>query len=631
MPNDRQLNAVMDIDISQAKKKLVEITKQGNETVRTVKQNGEIISQTVTRVTGATATGAIRANTAWTALMSTWTAGIAILGQINAGTRQVVKFLTDATRAAQEDQRAIIGRNAALQATGQYTYELAQRLDEQASAYQRTLGISDTYTVEIQRQLAAQRLNAEQIETATTASLGLSRVMGGELSDNVQKIIRFLSTSQTTLRGTTVQVKENATANEKLAAMLEASSSGMAILKSEAEQTAGKAHTAAEALGEIKETIGGQIGNSPDMATAFDALGKALFGVNDNLAKTGGLGGVAAQGLLAIALAATEAGAALERMSNWFARGQKYDKDFLFGMPTSWKALNWLQHPETAPPDLNQNTQPNSIFTPDITLGLKAAFDELKYGTTGPQLPGLQIPTQPQTTTPFLDSLGGLPKRKEAKPPPFSEYMGFRPQNFTELEAAGRVMGGQVQTADMRAFIGGRPLPWDLPFRIPNLSQGTTGYSYLDNHPLVAPNMAQPATMVRGGLRKLLLEEGGQMALFNSLASGGASGFASTAGGLLGGAATAGLGGFLGMAGGPIGALLGGGIFKGLGKLFGGGGHDANRGMTPGKPIYTVAKISNVDELARAANVSRSLMIGGASSNVNWAMTQLAYSAAGGQ
>ena len=99
---------------------------------------------------------------------------------------------------------------------------------------------------------------------------------------------------------------------------------------------------------------------------------------------------------------------------------------------------------------------------------------------------------------------------------------------------------------------------------------------------------------------------------------------------MLGQAATAGLGGFLGMAGGPIGALLGGGISKIFGGLFGGHHKDPNRGLVPGKPIY-VEDVKGNDLLAQALNSSRGLMIGGTGANVDRAIMQLRYSSAGAQ
>lgn len=611
-----ELNAVMDIDITQVKKKFVEVRKDGDETTRRVIQNGKLISETVTKVSGATATGAIKANTAWTALMTTWTAGIAIANQIGNSVKSLVRFMTDATKAAQEDQKAIIGRNAALQATGQYTYEVAQQLDAQAASLQRTLGISDSYTVEIQRQLAAQRLNVTQIEAATKASLGLARVMGGDLADNTKQISQFLEGTKDKLKGTTIEVDKNADAQERLAKLLEGSAAGLAILNAEAENTAGRAKTAAEAWGEIKETIGGQIGNSPDMASAFKAIAESLFKVNDGLKSTGGLGGLAAQALLVVSAAISRAMGRMQMAADFFDGGGPGG----WGLPDDYTNpfLQADQDLSAALAEIQAKNQRYQNLPPELK-GIYDYMGKVKEEAGG----GLRIPIE-QSTTPFFDSIG-MSQKKEKKQPEFNEFMGFRPQHFTELEA----QGGTISTGFLGPVGGVRPSNggWGFGpggmmyngFRIPNLSNGTTGYSYPANHAAVLPNMPRPETSLTNyqQLQKAF----------------GPQGLAGIAGGFAGGGAKGGIGALLGVAGsafGPWGAVAGGIAGKLFGNLFGGGHKDRNRGETPGRPVY-VEDVKVASLLAQASNVSRSIGIGGASANVNWAMNQLNYAAAGGQ
>lgn len=606
-----ELNAVMDIDITQVKKKFVEVRKDGDETTRRVIQNGKLISETVTKVSGATATGAIKANTAWTALMTTWTAGIAIANQIGNSVKSLVRFMTDATKAAQEDQKAIIGRNAALQATGQYTYEAAQALDEQASQLQRTLGISDSYTVEIQRQLAAQRLNVTQIEAATKASLGLARVMGGDLADNTKQISQFLEGTKDKLKGTTIEVDKNADAQERLAKLLEGSAAGLAILNAEAETTAGRAKTAAEAWGEIKETIGSQIGNSPDMASAFKAIAESLFKVNDGLKSTGGLGGLAAQALLVVSAAISRAMGRMQMAADFFDGGGLGG----WGLPGDYTNpfLQADQDLSAALAEMQAKNQRYQNLPPELK-GIYDYMGKVKEEAGG----GLRIPIE-QSTTPFFDSIG-MSQKKEKKQPEFNEFMGFRPLGFTQLQAAGGTITPSIAyRGNGGAFIQRAKPHFEYPLLIPDLSNGTTGYSSLNNHPIVEKTLTQPTASLTN------------MQMLNKAF--GPQGLAGIAGGFAGGGAKGGIGALLGVAGsafGPWGAVAGGIAGKLFGNLFGGGHKDRNRGETPGRPVY-VEDVKVASLLAQASNVSRSTGIGGASANVNWAMNQLHYAAAGGQ
>lgn len=610
MSRNPRLTADINIEDSDAKRKIQALQDQGTRAAHQVSAEwgkaGTSIGDHL---------GRIGQSTGFTALAAGINLGANALRTLGAHIKETIDFLRQQTQAAREDEKSIVDRNAALAAMNGLTAENIRVLEEQAATFERVYGISDEYTRAIQTQLLAQKVAPQYVEELTQASIQLAKIQGTDGVDAAKKLALFTNDVTDKVRGSTIAVDAHASAQTRVTAALEGTRAGMALMNGELTTTEGQANRAAVQLGNIGETLGYKIGNSPDMATAFGAIADTLALLNKNLQNTPDLALQAARALLTVATAAYQTGGTIEQVANYWANstwlpGGKYDKDYTFGVPSSGRAWDWLLHPEKKPLDIGL-AAPNTIFTPDGAQILKDALNSLQpfVGPRQPQdTPGLQVPGDGDGS--FIKSLN-LPKRKEE----FSEYMGFRPQHFTELEAAGGFVSGSGSTSRLRTQLRGQGTrrDWYNYYRdryriIPDLSDGVTVGRDLRDMPIFDHRYDgwQEPEMHRGGLRKMLYDEGGQEALIQAALSGGARGFATTAGGLIGASATSGLGGFLGLAGGPIGSWLGrklGGIGKFLG--FGGGGSKAEKaGLTKANPLF-VWQVNQPDPFAVLGNISR--------------------------
>lgn len=480
MADNRTLTAQIILDGDKiVKEKLTEIERRGNQVVKSISVNGQLVSKTITTTAGQSATSMKLSFIAAAQGVSLFmqTAGPAI------------KALGEMAQAARDDETSISRRNAALEKYGEITPDYIDSLEEQVRSYQKLYGISDEYTREVQTQFIALGANKDQITKLTDASIALAEITGGDASTNAKQLTRFMEGLSDTVRGTTIHVDKDATAQERLQAIMEGTASGVDILTDKMETGQGAQDRWTEAMGEFKEGIGAFF-NTEYAVDQLNKLTDALNSLTDWI---------------------TVHGKEIETFGRFLNR-------FMLSMGTA--GISEIGN--------KYNDVRNFV-------------NRNKYGVTG-----------------------GIPG-------PAIQVKSLDPQAFPDYTVAtdGDTSGGDVELT------------------------------------------------TRQKLRKAFGQEGLANILGNVAGGGGVKGGIQTA-------LTMGL-----SAVNPILGVVGGGI---LGKIFGGGGHkDSHKGMTPGNPIYTEAKISNVDELARAANVSRSLMIGGASSNVNWAMTQLAYSAAGGQ
>lgn len=596
MANDRVLRATVTIDAKKGIETLKQVEKQGNQTVATITRNGQLISRSVTNITGQTATAVIRTNTAWTALNTSWTAGIAIAGQLNQMLGGTVRFLKEAAQASWEDTASTKARDAAVMSLTGSSEELIGTLDRQVEKYQKLYGIGDDVTRGIQQLLAEYRLAPGLIEQATAAitAQGIKAVA----------LTNFLDKTTDKIKGTTIAVKENASEQERLQAVIEGTSGSMAALEAAAKTGQGAFSRLTQATSELKETLG----------SGFNTSG-VIDSINNITAATWGLNGVIQAGIngMNLLLSRKPSGVSPSKLLS----GMGLDT-LVPGFSGFNRVLGLLGNPgfQTGVNMMNYslgllNEEPPQFSGIEGTI---APATNVGGGGGGRGKKGRTENYDPNKLK--QDALSIMVKARERAHELVKSEREFALSGYRALLSGDTAVG-----ADLRMPGAGAPR-----------TMGQTGLAGRDD-----VEFAGMAGVLSRSLMRKIRERGmeveqplSRMQLIGNQFNG--QGIAALAGSVMGGG---GIRGFLGTAGalagnafGPLGSALGGIVGGGLGKLLGGifgGGRkrDEDRGLVPGKPIY-VEDQQLRDEIARLGNIIRVNLLGGGGSNIDMATRNLA-------
>lgn len=271
MADSRTLKATIVLEgDAKFKQKLVEIQREGDKTIRTVKQDGKVISQTVTEFTK---TSIARNNS----LKLSYLAISQGLRDVYTAAKPVVDFLLDSAQAARDDETSISRRNAALEKYKDVSVEYIAALDAQVRSYQKLYGISDETTREIQTQLIAFGANKDQIQKLTDATIALSEITGEKYDSAARKVVRFMNGEMgNAIKGTTIKVGAHASVQERLNALLSGTSAGIDILTDKMKTGQGAQDRWKESMDEFKEGIGAFFNTE----FAVDQLGKLTDALN---------------------------------------------------------------------------------------------------------------------------------------------------------------------------------------------------------------------------------------------------------------------------------------------------------------------------------------------------------------
>lgn len=224
---------------------LKRIEKQGNQTVTTIQKGGETISRTITTIEGKTRS--------WSSALTAVNTGyLAITQSIQQATR-VIGGLIDA---GLEEERSLRRREVALRSRGDATQADIKLLEDQAQAYLKNYGIADDYTRSVQAQASMLGIATKNVDELTKAAIGMSEVYGGEASDNVEKLTRFVLGYSNSVKGTTIAVKDHATAQERIALVLDKTRVGFEDLDERMKTDEGQIERTKAQYDELKESLG---------------------------------------------------------------------------------------------------------------------------------------------------------------------------------------------------------------------------------------------------------------------------------------------------------------------------------------------------------------------------------------
>jgi len=186
-------------------------------------------------------------------------AGPVAIGAVVAG---VVKIGKESERAFQIQEKAVIGVNAALKATGQFSEAASQDIQDYASELQELTVIGDETTLSLIQTAINMGLTADEAKEATKQAIGMSEAYGVGLETalrgtanatlgNFDALTRYLPAIKTA----TTDAEKAAIVNEQLAASFE-------VATANAKTAEGVQKQLSNTVGDLQETIGGLISNA---------------------------------------------------------------------------------------------------------------------------------------------------------------------------------------------------------------------------------------------------------------------------------------------------------------------------------------------------------------------------------
>jgi hypothetical protein len=181
-------------------------------------------------------------------------------------------------------EQAVIGLNAALKITGQYSDATSDAFKKQASAIQAVTTLGDDYIIGLQEQAILLGTNADAVDDVTKAALGLTKVYGTETSTVLKQIDKLLSGQTNSLSRLGIQVDKNATYQERLNAVVEAGAEGYQALQADTKTIDGALAQLKNSVGDTSELLFAMSGiTMDDLVPALNALNAGIAFVNGTL------------------------------------------------------------------------------------------------------------------------------------------------------------------------------------------------------------------------------------------------------------------------------------------------------------------------------------------------------------
>jgi hypothetical protein len=224
-----KLDSQMAKSAAQVKKSTEAVTKFGKATTKTAGKTNEL----------AIATGVLAA--AYVAMK---------------GVKAVLRSVTALNSAYDTQTEAVKGLEVALRLQGSAVDVESKRLQAFASDMQKLTGVGDEVTLGLMRQAAMLGVDADQLDDAAKAAIGLSEATGKGLEESLMLVQKGLEGDLNAFGEVIPAIRTMKTEEEKLAAVLALSQRGLEA-KAEASNTvAGMSERASGAVGDLMESVG---------------------------------------------------------------------------------------------------------------------------------------------------------------------------------------------------------------------------------------------------------------------------------------------------------------------------------------------------------------------------------------
>ena len=158
-----------------------------------------------------------------------------------------------------QQEKAIVGMNAALRIGGQLTEENSRLIQDHAAALQRVTTAGDEALIAVSGTVAqlATELSATELAEVQKAVVGLSEAFGLDLQAAAQLVGKSLGSTTNALSRYGVMVDVNASQSEKLAEIMRATGGFFDVAKAKTNTMEGAWRQLGNAVGDLKEELGG--------------------------------------------------------------------------------------------------------------------------------------------------------------------------------------------------------------------------------------------------------------------------------------------------------------------------------------------------------------------------------------
>ncbi len=205
-------------------------------------------------------------------------AGPAVAGVIIAS---LVKIGKESEKAFQVQEDAIVGLNAALQATGQFTETASQDIQNYASELQGLTRVGDETTLSLIQTAINMGLTADEAKNAAKQAIGMSEAYGVGLDTALRGVANSTLGNFDALTRYLPAIKTATTDAEKAAIVQTQLSAAFEVATARAETGAGVQQQLSNSYGDLLETIGGVI--SEGLTPYRSALKDEIESVNQSI------------------------------------------------------------------------------------------------------------------------------------------------------------------------------------------------------------------------------------------------------------------------------------------------------------------------------------------------------------
>lgn len=197
----------------------------------------------------------------------------------------IKNFFVDSARAAAEAERATNALSVSLAQIGKFTPEAVNSFSEYAAELQRTTGIEDDLIKQNAALLVSLGgLSGQGLNTATKAALDLSQALQIDVGTAFNLVGKASAGSTELLGRYGIRLDESIPKNERFAALLDLIQKRFGGLAETRLNTfEGALQNLGNAFGEIRESVGGFITQSPIFRAVINELSKFLFELSTSI------------------------------------------------------------------------------------------------------------------------------------------------------------------------------------------------------------------------------------------------------------------------------------------------------------------------------------------------------------
>lgn len=200
-------------------------------------------------------------------------AAVAAIVAIIAISRKFIKVLNEVVEAAMVQERAINTLNASLIASGEYSIEASEGLQEYARGLQATLGIGDEVTLQTLGLISGlTKLSAEALPKAMTAVIQISKLYSVDYNNAALLLGKTLTSQMNAFSRYGIEVDLTADAQGRLNQIIESTTAGMVIAEKQAQSYEGQIIKVRAAWGDFNEVLGAFVTESPTVIASLDLM-----------------------------------------------------------------------------------------------------------------------------------------------------------------------------------------------------------------------------------------------------------------------------------------------------------------------------------------------------------------------